>query len=85
MAEVLVLPGVFRPDQEKDCEAASCLRGAMDAGLQDVVIVGRALSGSIEVWSSAADADRAIGLMHRGLRWFADGTQMPSEPEGDGI
>jgi hypothetical protein len=85
MAEVVVMPGVFRADQEADCEATACLRSAMDAGLRDVVIVGRALNGGIEVWASAADADRAIGLMHRGLSWLTAGEQLPADDDGDSI
>lgn len=83
MAEVVVLPGVFRADQEADCDVNSCLRSALDAGLQDVVIVGRSLSGSIEVWSSAADADRVLGLLQRGVHRLAEGQQLPAEDDGD--
>lgn len=76
MADVVSLPGVFRADLADGDDPRSVLTAAMDAGLKDVAIVGRALNGSIEVFGSQADADLTIALLFRGANWLADSVQV---------
>lgn len=74
--KVITMPGVFRPEATPDTNAQACLRAAIDAGLDDVVIVGRDLKGDICLFGTANDADKSIGLLHRGIVYLADALQV---------
>jgi len=75
VADVVTLPGVFRADLNDASDVRSVLMAAADMGLKDVAVVGRSLSGSIEVFGSQSDADRTIALLFRGANWLADSVQ----------
>ncbi len=83
MADVHVMPGVFREDLVEDGTAEIALKGAMAANLRDVAIVGRDMQGELQVYGSVADADRMAGLLTRGIHFLLQGPQL-MEPEDDG-
>jgi hypothetical protein len=68
MADVVSLPGVSRHDLVDDAPVNDVLASAMELPLSGVVVVGRNLNGDIEVLSTQADADMAIGLLMRGVK-----------------
>lgn len=79
---VIQLPGAaYVPRQDDWVSPKDCLQSAMDAGLRDVVIVGRMISGAIVLWSSQPDADTAIGLLHRGINRISEAEQVAPEPD----
>ena len=82
MADVHVLPGVFRADFDTDVSATTIFKSAMDAGLKDVGIVGRGIDGKISVWGSSPDTDNTIGLLTRGINWLSGTTQI-AHKEGE--
>ena len=79
MADVVILPGAFVPAIERPTPCADVLRSALDAGLRDVVVVGRGIDGSIALWASQVDADAAIGLLMRGVSELARAEQEAAE------
>jgi hypothetical protein len=83
MADVVSLPGVSRHDLLDDTPVNDVLASAMELPLSGVVVVGRNLNGDIEVLSTQADADAAIGLLMRGVSYLASAEQI-EEPAGDG-
>lgn len=83
MADVHVLPGVFREDLVKDGTPEAALNGALSADLRDVAIVGRDMTGEIKVYGSVSDADRMVGLFTRGIQFLIQGPQfMPEDDAG---
>jgi hypothetical protein len=82
MADVVSLPGVSRHDLVDDTPVNDVLASAIELPLSGVVVVGRNLNGDIEVLSTQADADTAIGLLMRGVRWLASAEQIeePAQP-----
>jgi hypothetical protein len=83
MADVHVLPGVFREDLVEDGAPEIALKGAMNANLRQVAIVGRDMAGDICVFGSVPDADRMIGLFMRGVSFLSIGPQVELEPGSD--
>lgn len=83
MAEVHVLPGVFREDLVEDGLPQAALKAAMDANLRDVAIVGRDMTGDIQVFGSCSDSDRMIGLFMRAVSFLSIGPQVELEPGSD--
>lgn len=81
MAEVFSLPGVCRPDLIEDATPNDVLASAMELPLQDAVVVGRNLNGDIEVLSSQANADLALGLLMRGVNYLASSEQIDEPAE----
>ena len=80
MADVHVLPGVFREDLVEDGGVEASLNGASGANLRDVAIVGRDMAGDIQVFGSISSADRMIGLFMRGVSFLSQGPQCELEP-----
>lgn len=76
MADVVRMPGVFRPEMVEPVNPQDVLASALELPLRDVVVIGRNVNGDIEVLSSQADADAAIGLLMRGVNWLASGEQV---------
>jgi hypothetical protein len=76
MSNLVVLPGVARPDLQQPCPIRDVLASVANAGLQDVAVVGRDLAGEIVVWGSATDADKTVGLLYRGAAWIATAKQV---------
>lgn len=72
MAEIHVLPGIERRDLAGPVEgdAAHVLQCAIDAGITEVVIVGKDREGGQWVSTSMGDADRAAGIMLRAANWL---------------
>lgn len=83
MGEVKVLPGVYRGDLEQGTDVQAVLQAAKDWPLADVVVVGRDLSGEVQLWGSKADADKNIGLLMRGVTFLARAQQVQHKPEPD--
>lgn len=73
MAEIHVMPGVARRDLAGPAEGvAQCvLQAAIDAGITDVVVVGKTREGEQWVSTSVGDADRAAGIMLRAATWLS--------------
>lgn len=79
MGEIHNFPGVYRADLEEPTPLENILKSVADAGLQDVAIVGRTLSGEITAWGSQPDADATIGLFMRGASWLANCRVVPDD------
>lgn len=79
MAELHVFPGVARSDLSQSAAVDELLKSAADAGLKDIAIVGRCLSGEIAVWGSQPDADQVVGLLMRGANWLASMEQVTTD------
>lgn len=76
MADVHVLPGAVCLETEQRVAPQESLMGALDAGLQDVAIVGRRIDGEICVWGSHEDQDATLGLLARGVHYVAQRKQV---------
>lgn len=83
MAEVHVLPGVERRDLIGTLPANQLLQGAIDAGVTDVIIVGRDRSGAPYVASGLPDADKAVGMLMRAVNMIAGATIENDQVLGD--
>lgn len=72
MAEIHVMPGIERRDLAGPAEgdAMRILQAALDAGITDVVVVGKQRDGEQWVSTSMGDADRAAGIMLRAANWL---------------
>lgn len=83
MADILPMPGAtFRAKPAEATAPEDALKGALNAGLLDVAIVGRTISGDITVFGSQPDSDAAIGLLTRGITFLAGAQQIaPDEDE----
>ena len=58
--------------------AREALLSALNANFQDVTIVGRTCDGAIHVFASHEDADKASGLLMRGVSSVAGAEQVHS-------
>lgn len=74
MAEIMVLPGVERRDIGEDLPSHDVLMRAAEAGLLDVVIVGRDRSGELYMAGSIGDADKTVGILMRAVNILANST-----------
>jgi len=85
MAEVIVLPGVERPSlgavhclsTEKVCAAA------IDAGVTDVVLVGRDRDGSLYVAAGNGDAEKMAGMLMRAVHMLTSDDWTPADFDTD--
>lgn len=67
-ADVLVLPGVERRDLAGvPGESEVVLRGAIENGVTDVVVVGRDRRGELYIAGAPSDVDRTVGLLMRAV------------------
>jgi hypothetical protein len=85
-ADVYVLPGVERRDLMVPLAGAQVLQKAIEAGVEDVTVVGRSRDGSLYIATSLTDADRAAGMMMRAVNWLTSATieaDQPNESGGD--
>lgn len=85
MADVHVLPGVFREDLvdgSLNRDLSPMWEASKNANLLDAVIVGRDGKGDIQVYGSMPDMDKAMGLMMHGIGFFMGTHQeiTPDEP-----
>jgi hypothetical protein len=69
-AEILVLPGVERRDLMVPLPGTKVLEAAIEAGVEEVTIVGRARDGNLYITTSVSDADKAAGMMMRAVNWL---------------
>lgn len=75
--KIIPLPGAaFNRHIEEDTDIATVLESVSKADLIDVAVVGRERNGNIVVWGTANDADRVLGLFHRGLSWLSAAEQV---------
>lgn len=73
MAEIFFLPGVERRDLTcGPTEASRVLEAAIEAGVTDVVIVGRGRDGELYVAGSCPDVDRSIGFLMRAVSLLSE-------------
>ena len=87
MADVHVMPGVFRGDLSKgplDSDLTPMWEAAKNANLRDAVIVGRDGKGEIQVYGSMPDFDKAMGLLMHGVNFFMGATQTTLPDSDDG-
>jgi hypothetical protein len=78
MAGVHVLPGIERRDLLGVLPPEQLLQKAIENGVTDVVIVGRARDGSPYVASCVADADKAVGQLMRAVT-FISGSEITND------
>lgn len=80
--KIVMFPGVRRerlpehsaPSQEKPDEELTSLKilqGAVEAGLEDVVVVGLKFDGTLYVASECGDLDAVAGKLLRAANWMA--------------
>ena len=74
MAEVHVLPGVERRDLLGVLPTEQVFQRALDAGVTDVLIVGRQRTGELYVSSGCDDVDRAAGMLMRAVNYLTSMT-----------
>ena len=70
MADVHVLPGVERRDLLGTLPTEQIFQKAMDAGVTDVVIIGRDRAGELYVASGGNDVDRSVGMLMRAVSYM---------------
>lgn len=67
-ARVFVLPGVERRDLAgPSVPSEDVLRGAIEKGVADVVVVGRDRAGGLYVAGASPDVDRTVGMLMRAV------------------
>lgn len=71
MAEVHVLPGIERRDLLGVLPAEQLFQKALEAGVTDAIVIGRARDGTFYIASCVADADKAVGQLMRGVSFIA--------------
>jgi transcriptional/translational regulatory protein YebC/TACO1 len=72
MGDVIPLPGVERRDLTGPVlRSDEILQQAIEEGVEDVVVVGRARDGSIFVSGATNDADRVVGILMGGVQWMS--------------
>lgn len=71
MAEVHVLPGIERRDLLGTLPPEQLFTKAIENGVTDAIIVGRARDGSLYVASCNSDADKAVGMLMRAVSMIA--------------
>lgn len=67
MAEIHVLPGIERPDLYSAPEASAVLQAAIEAGVNQVVLIGRDRTGELYLAASVDDAEKCVGLLMRAV------------------
>lgn len=71
MADVHVLPGVERRDIGDDVAPADVLRCAIENGVTDAIVVGKARDGSLYLAAESSDADLVVGKLMRAATFLA--------------
>jgi hypothetical protein len=67
-ATIIVMPGVERRDLAGNpTPSVNVLQAAIDAGIEDVIIVGRDRAGSLYVAGAPPDVDRSVGMLMRAV------------------
>lgn len=70
MADVHVLPGVERRDLLGVLPTERLFEKALEAGVTDVVIIGRDRAGQLYVASGGEDVDRSVGMIMRAVSYM---------------
>ena len=74
-AKLYVLPGVERRDLAgSTVDSLKVLQCAIDAGVTDVVVVGRNRQGELYVAGSSPDMDKVTGSLMRAVHMLAGAT-----------
>lgn len=73
---VVTLPGVSRIDLESDTDVRAVVADAMNAPLKNVTVIGQQIDGELYIASSAADADKVIGLLMRCVQFLTEREQI---------
>lgn len=71
MAEVHVLPGVERRDLLGVLPTEQVFQKALEAGVTDVLIIGRDRAGGFYVASGCEDVDRSVGMLMRAVNYLS--------------
>jgi hypothetical protein len=74
---VIALPGVERRDLGGETPADRVLTAALDAGLLDVVVVGRDRCGEFYLAASDGNADAVVGKLFRAAQWLSERELVP--------
>lgn len=69
---VVAFPGVERRDLGGDVSPKDVLLAANDAGLGDVIVVGRDRAGAFYLAASDGNADAVVGKLFRAAQWLAE-------------
>lgn len=72
MADVHVLPGIERRDLGQSTPSSAVLQAAIDAGVTDVVLIGKDRSGQFYLAAECSDADTVVGKLMRAVAVLAD-------------
>lgn len=72
MADVHILPGIERRDLGKDVPAPNVLGAAIENGVTDVIVIGRARDGELYLAAECHDADAVVGKLIRAVNFLAD-------------
>ena len=78
--KIVELDGATRPAISSD----RVLQNALDAGVQDVVVIGRAPDDSLWCESASVDAGDVLWLLEKTKQHLLDTMDMPSAEPGDG-
>jgi hypothetical protein len=68
---VVTLPGVERRDIGTPTASEAVLSAAIEAGVCDVVVVGRSRTGELYVAASAVNPDLVVGQMMRAVTFLS--------------
>lgn len=68
---VVVMPGLERRDLETDTPSDDVLRAAINAGVNDVIVIGRERNGELYLAAAIADADRVVGRLMWAVQFLA--------------
>lgn len=80
-ADILVMPGIERRDLGEPVPCEELIKYAQEAGLTDVIIIGRERNGSYYVASAIGDADKVVGRLMWAVNYLACNEIVQSEDE----
>lgn len=74
-AQIVVLPGIERRDLAGvKCDSAGVLQCAINAGVTDVIVVGRDRQGNLYLAGAPPDVDKTVGMLMRAVATLSDCT-----------
>lgn len=85
MAEVVVLPGIERPSlgAVRDLSTEKVCAAAIEAGVTEIIVVGRERDGSLYVATGNGDAEKMAGLLMRAVHMLTSEDWTPDTFETD--
>lgn len=54
------------------CNSSGILQSAIDAGVYDVIVVGKDRAGNLYIAGAPPDVDRAVGMLMRAVATLSD-------------